>query len=80
MHGLVSACCEDMITKISHCCLQAIMSEIFQVTMSNWEAYNLSNRQITYAALDALVTGDLLRSLRAMHVRQEDCSGNYFSD
>ena len=38
-----------------------------QVTMSDWEQKALSQQQIVYAALDALVTGQLFRGLRLLH-------------
>jgi len=38
-----------------------------QVTMSDWEQRALSQQQIVYAALDALVTGQLFRGLRLLH-------------
>lgn len=37
------------------------------VTMSDWEQRALSRQQIVYAALDALVTGQLFRGLRLRH-------------
>ncbi|CAL5224331.1 g7002 [Coccomyxa viridis] len=37
------------------------------VTMSDWEQKALSQQQIVYAALDALVTGQLFRGLRLLH-------------
>lgn len=43
--------------------------------MSNWEARRLSGRQVTYAALDALVTGQLLRALRLWHSSPSACAG-----
>jgi ribonuclease D len=35
--------------------------------MSDWEQRALSRQQIVYAALDALVTGQLFRGLRLRH-------------
>ena len=46
-----------------------------QVVMSNWEARRLSQRQVSYAALDALVAGLLLRSLRLWHSSPSACAG-----
>eukprot|EP00884_Botryococcus_braunii_P006263 jgi/Botrbrau1/15638/Bobra.4_1s0023.1 len=46
-----------------------------KVTMSNWEAPQLSWSQVTYAALDALVCGHLLRSLRRWHSSPCVCPG-----
>ena len=48
---------------------------VVQVVMSNWEARRLSARQVAYAALDALVTGRLLRGLRAWHASPAPCPG-----
>lgn len=42
--------------------------------MSNWEAKTLDVRQIAYAAVDALVCGHLLRSLRRWHASPCACS------
>lgn len=42
-------------------------SNAVQVTMSDWEHKALSQQQIVYAALDALVTGQLFRGLRLLH-------------
>ena len=46
---------------------------VVQVVMSNWEARRLSARQVAYAALDALVTGQLLRGLRLWHSSPSAC-------
>lgn len=45
------------------------------LTMSNWEASYLNPRQINYAALDALITGDLFRALRSLHANPRPCTG-----
>lgn len=44
------------------------------VTMSNWEAPRLTPAQVRYAALDALVTGQIFRSLRLWHHTSNHCS------
>lgn len=46
-----------------------------QVTMSNWEQSALSRQQMVYAALDALVTGQLFRGLRLWHSSPSACAG-----
>lgn len=46
-----------------------------QMTMSNWEVGHLDRRQINYAALDALITGDLFRALRSQHAKPSSCTG-----
>ena len=38
-----------------------------QVTMSDWQYHTLSPDQIVYAALDALVTGQIFRCFRLLH-------------
>jgi hypothetical protein len=43
--------------------------------MSNWEAAALSWPQVAYAALDALVCGHILRSLRRWHSSPSACDG-----
>ena len=43
--------------------------------MSNWEARKLSERQVKYGALDALITGQMLRSLRLWHSSPSACAG-----
>ena len=48
---------------------------VSQVVMSNWEARRLTTRQVAYAALDALVTGQLLRGLRLWHSSPSACPG-----
>ncbi len=45
-----------------------------QVIKSNWEEHTLTEEQISYAALDALLTGDIFRRLRQMHASCEPCS------
>lgn len=42
--------------------------------MSNWEARNLSSGQVRYAALDALVTGQVFRGLRLWHSAPSACA------
>lgn len=46
-----------------------------QVTMSNWEAARLSGKQLTYAALDAMLAGGIFRALRAWHLDPCGCGG-----
>ena len=48
---------------------------MLQVSRSNWEATHLNTRQLRYAALDALITGDLFRGLRALHAAPKACPG-----
>ena len=43
--------------------------------MSNWESYQLTPRQVRYAALDSLLTGDLFRKLRFLHSFPQPCTG-----
>ncbi len=45
-----------------------------QVTMSNWEARKLTQQQIIYAALDALITGQLFRAMRLWHSSPSACT------
>lgn len=45
-----------------------------RVTMSNWAARRLSDAQVRYAALDALVTGHVYRGLRLWHASPSACS------
>lgn len=45
-----------------------------QVTMSNWEARQLSARQMQYAALDAIITGHVYRGLRLWHASPSACT------
>ena len=42
--------------------------------MSNWEARQLSARQVQYAALDAVITGHLYRGLRLWHASPSACA------
>jgi len=51
------------------------LSMSLQITMSNWESSHLDARQIRYAAMDALVTGDLFRALRQLHANPTPCPG-----
>ncbi len=45
-----------------------------KVSMSNWEARRLTQDQIVYAALDALITGQIFRALRLWHSSTSACS------
>lgn len=45
-----------------------------KVSMSNWEARRLTQGQIVYAALDALITGQIFRALRLWHSSTSACS------
>lgn len=45
-----------------------------KVTMSNWEARQLSARQVQYGALDAVVTGHIFRGLRLWHASPSACT------
>ncbi|BDA46837.1 probable exonuclease 3'-5' domain-containing protein 2 [Coccomyxa sp. Obi] len=45
-----------------------------KVSMSNWEARRLTQGQIIYAALDALITGQIFRALRLWHSSTSACS------
>lgn len=45
-----------------------------QISMSNWAAVHLRPTQILYAALDALMTGEAFRLLRAVHSDPSQCS------
>ena len=45
-----------------------------KVTMSNWEARQLSARQVQYAALDAVITGHIFRGLRLWHASPSACT------
>jgi hypothetical protein len=42
--------------------------------MSNWEARQLSARQVQYAALDAIITGHIFRGLRLWHASPSACT------
>lgn len=42
--------------------------------MSNWEARQLSAKQVQYAALDAVITGTLYRGLRLWHASPSACT------
>lgn len=44
--------------------LGAVLPKPKAISMSNWEALQLSARQIQYAALDALLAGHAFRGLR----------------
>ncbi|KAL3147260.1 hypothetical protein ABBQ32_002751 [Trebouxia sp. C0010 RCD-2024] len=44
-----------------------------KVSMSNWEARTLTSQQIKYAALDALLTGQVFRGLRLWHSAPSAC-------
>lgn len=43
--------------------------------MSDWEAPSLTKNQIRYAALDALLTGEVFRALRVLHAGHDVCAG-----
>lgn len=45
-----------------------------KVSMSNWEARRLTQDQIIYAALDALIAGQIFRALRLWHSSTSACS------
>lgn len=45
-----------------------------KVTMSNWEARQLSPTQLQYAALDAVVTASVYRGLRLWHASPSACT------
>lgn len=45
-----------------------------KITMSNWEARSLSAKQVQYAALDAIITGHIYRSLRLWHASPSACT------
>lgn len=45
-----------------------------KVTMSNWEARQLSAKQMQYAALDAIITGHIYRGLRLWHASPSACT------
>lgn len=45
-----------------------------RVSMSNWEARRLTQGQVVYAALDALITGQIFRALRLWHSSTSACS------
>ncbi|EIE19787.1 ribonuclease H-like protein [Coccomyxa subellipsoidea C-169] len=45
-----------------------------RVSMSNWEARRLTQGQVVYAALDALITGQIFRALRMWHSSTSACS------
>lgn len=45
-----------------------------KVTMSNWEARQLSAKQVQYAALDAVITGHIHRGLRLWHASPSACT------
>ena len=51
-----------------------IRQVLLQVSMSNWEARTLSSSQIQYAALDALLTGQVFRGLRLWHSAPSVCA------
>lgn len=46
-----------------------------QITTSDWEAPQLSQRQTNYAAMDALITADMFRQLRVLHQDPDYCDG-----
>ncbi|KAI3430822.1 hypothetical protein D9Q98_009233 [Chlorella vulgaris] len=45
-----------------------------KVTMSNWEQKRLTAKQVQYAALDAILTGNVYRSLRLWHASPSACT------
>ena len=47
---------------------------LLQISMSNWEARHLDSQQVHYAALDALVTGQVFRGLRLWHSAPSACA------
>lgn len=42
--------------------------------MSNWEARQLSAKQMQYGALDAIITGHIYRGLRLWHASPSACT------
>ena len=55
------------------CCVMAAAAA--QVSLSDWEAPSLSSEQIKYAAMDAFITGHLMRCLGLWHSSPSPCPG-----
>ena len=68
MHSCLFRFCHASLTATIPCRLPV------QVTMSNWEARQLSARQMQYAALDAIITGHVYRGLRLWHASPSACT------
>lgn len=61
------------LTSLARRVLHCDASKSKKITMSNWEARELSWSQVRYAALDAYLTGHLFRSLRLWHGSPSAC-------
>jgi ribonuclease D len=63
------------LAKLASTILQFQLPKDLKIVRSDWEAQALSEQQIAYAALDALITGDLFRALRQLHANTAPCPG-----
>ena len=59
---------------LSHRVLGVTLPKSKNIVRSNWDALELRQAQIRYAALDALVTGAVFRGLRLWHAHPSPCS------
>ena len=68
----------DMLLSVIQHAIDVIMTDTnglsMQVSMSNWEARHLDCKQLQYAALDAILTGQVFRGLRLWHSAPSNCS------